>query len=100
MEATKPTTTNVLHTDRTQAMLNHMGKLRIERAISQMVMLNTLEDMAKRLNETGKGLYADRTETFRDGISHLAMVGWNGRMRFGLIPRLSDNDDMPSLALH
>ncbi len=71
-------------TDHTQAVIQKMTAMRIEQAIMHSVMVDTLEDMASRMTQSGRGLLADRMDLAADGVSQLALMGWHGHMRFGL----------------
>ncbi len=86
-------------TDHTQAMIHKMTSMQMEAAICNMVMMGTLTDMADKLNKTGKGLLADRADLAADGVSHLAMMGWQGHMN--MRRRRTDHEeatDIPAVA--
>lgn len=71
-------------TDHTQAVIHKMTAMRVEAAIRNMVDLSIMEDLATRMNKTGRGLLADRIDLAGDGVSQLATHYWSKRtdMRF------------------
>jgi hypothetical protein len=84
-------------TDHTQAVINKMTAMRIEQAVRDHVYNSVLAEMADRLNQVGRGLLADRMDLAADGVSHLALMGWRGNMRFARRPTRQEIIDEASV---